>query len=438
MKKLITMKKTWLIACLSIFFAVDLYAQQPFSVAWETKGTSSSDYGIQKTITGNALGISLETTEGDYGALGTLSLYSYNNNTAVASVSGLAVGEAWGRYRATSTAPCFTVADINTNEYAQYIVESSSDRYMKINDIKIAAVGGSTGNVRLVVKYSKDGVNFMDMPQSATYYDADGNASAYAANSAATAIPLISNLAGTALPQDKRTIVYVNLGVKLDKDAGEKFYLRVYPFLTATTTSARFIFLRSTIFSGITTDEEETLPLKFVSFTAKPNPQNNSVVELKWQTTNEVNTENFLMERKTDATEFQEIGVKASKNTSGLQNYAYTDNNAPVGKVYYRLKQVDKDGKHQYSDIAVVEVKNRVEFNIYPNPAQNVLNVQLGSENITEIRVLNTNGQKLLSTPVSSRETNKTINISSLSKGTYILQKIENSVAKGSKVFIKQ
>ena len=199
----------------------------------------------------------------------------------------------------------------------------------------------------------------------------------------------------------------------------------------------KVIFSDNVRIGTIVVTEASTTPLNFLSFTAKPHVSGKSV-SLNWQTTNEVNTKEFIIEKRTDATEFKAIDTKASYNTSGVHNYSYTDNNVAAGKVYYRLKQVDKDGVFKYSDIAVADIKNGLSLSVYPNPTSDILNVEIGDEDTNELQVLNTNGQVVLSYKVVAGESSKSLNIASLKPGTYILQKIVNGSAKEAQKFIRQ
>ena len=86
------------------------------------------------------------------------------------------------------------------------------------------------------------------------------------------------------------------------------------------------------------------LPLDFLSFNAKLTDGISKQVKLSWSTANEVNTKSFAIERKTSAG-FATIGSIASNNTAGTSNYSFTDIAPATGVNYYRIKQIDKDGK---------------------------------------------------------------------------------------------
>jgi hypothetical protein len=63
------------------------------------------------------------------------------------------------------------------------------------------------------------------------------------------------------------------------------------------------------------------------------------------------------------------------------------------GVSYYRLKQTDFDGSFSYSNIESVNFKSDIEFNVYPNPVKEVLNIKVSSSNNYETKVISSTGQ---------------------------------------------
>ncbi len=164
-----------------------------------------------------------------------------------------------------------------------------------------------------------------------------------------------------------------------------------------------------------------TLPLNFLSFTAKPDALGKSV-NLNWQTSNEVNTKEFIIEKKIANTEFAAIGSMSSNNTSGIHNYSYTDHNTIPGVAYYRLKQVDNDGIYSYSTVVSADIKGNLNFSIYPNPTTDRLNVVHESALASStVKILNLSGKTLIENAVSIGSTATDINVSALSTGSYVL-----------------
>ncbi|MEO0043296.1 MAG: hypothetical protein RL329_2744 [Bacteroidota bacterium] len=126
------------------------------------------------------------------------------------------------------------------------------------------------------------------------------------------------------------------------------------------------------IFSQTWTIHTSTLPLELLHFKAEKQAE---TVLLNWQTTNEQNTSHFDIERSTDATHFWTIGTVKSQNKTALNDYHFTDAHLPSGILYYRLKQVDNDGKTTLSPIRSIEKSDKFYYNLSPNPTQNVLTI---------------------------------------------------------------
>ncbi|MRX46189.1 T9SS type A sorting domain-containing protein [Pedobacter puniceum] len=179
-----------------------------------------------------------------------------------------------------------------------------------------------------------------------------------------------------------------------------------------------------------------TLPLNLLSFTAKSDAFGKAV-NLNWKTTNEVNTKEFSIERRTDNSDFVSIGTITSKNTDGIHNYNFTDNNAVAGNSYYRLKQIDNDGKFQYSDIQSVKIDGGVSLSLYPNPTTDELNISHALASNASIKVLNIQGSTVLEQKLGQGTTLSNIGVSQLSPGTYILM-LNNSGQQSTIKFIKK
>lgn len=163
---------------------------------------------------------------------------------------------------------------------------------------------------------------------------------------------------------------------------------------------------------------DPSLPLTFLSFTATANTLRNSV-NLNWRTANEINTKEFIVEKRTDVTEFVGIDVLSSQGTLGVHNYTYSDDNVGTGNVYYRLKQVDIDGNYAFSDVVQLNIAHAILM-VYPNPAKHVVNVSHKPAKAT-IRVLSLDSKILLNHSVEDGITSSNLNISHLLPGTYLL-----------------
>ena len=95
-------------------------------------------------------------------------------------------------------------------------------------------------------------------------------------------------------------------------------------------------------------------------------------VQLEWFTSKETNNYGFEIQKRYDNTEFEKIGfVQGSNNTTEGNDYSFTDTDLLSYRIYYRLKQIDFNGKFKYSDVVMVEDPALNEFQLYrnyPNP----------------------------------------------------------------------
>jgi hypothetical protein len=81
----------------------------------------------------------------------------------------------------------------------------------------------------------------------------------------------------------------------------------------------------------------------------------NDVVELEWTTSSEINNDYFEIHRSFNGSDFDIVGtVPGAGNSNSSINYFWSDLEPLLGTVYYRLKQVDYDGKHEYSRLLAV------------------------------------------------------------------------------------
>ena len=107
-----------------------------------------------------------------------------------------------------------------------------------------------------------------------------------------------------------------------------------------------------------------------------------ATVAVKWTTTSETNNKHFLLERSADGINFSVIENIAGSNNSSGHEYAVTDSKPLTGNNFYRLAQIDIDGKTTYFSILKVVVPvsaNQLLFRISPNPVVNTVLLELVS-----------------------------------------------------------
>jgi poly(3-hydroxybutyrate) depolymerase len=121
------------------------------------------------------------------------------------------------------------------------------------------------------------------------------------------------------------------------------------------------------------------LPVEFSYFKGQKGSAGNL---LQWGTATEQNNDYFSIERSEDGGRFVSIGKVAGAGTGHAANdYTFTDTKLSSGTYYYRLKQVDKDGKFVYSKMILISDNSRTgAAQMYPNPVQAGLSIVINND----------------------------------------------------------
>lgn len=161
------------------------------------------------------------------------------------------------------------------------------------------------------------------------------------------------------------------------------------------------------------------LPVKWLSFDAA---SVGTGVALHWVTAEEINATAYQVEWSTDGMRYIPVGTLAAKNTAS--SYAFTHESPKSGLNYYRIKQIDLDGRSTYSKVITVRTTAETAvLSIFPNPATDKLTVQVPAAASKRIaRIFDANGR-----PVGQKQFSGTVNlleidIHALSAGWYLLQ----------------
>lgn len=132
---------------------------------------------------------------------------------------------------------------------------------------------------------------------------------------------------------------------------------------------------------GFLIDDPTALPVTGMVLAANLSQK---IVTLTWKTETEINTSSFVIERSFDNIKFESIGqLGAAGNSGTTRNYRFVNNLSDVilstNFVFYRIRQVDLDGKFTYSNIAVVKPPFEEGVKVWPNPFQSSLTLSIGS-----------------------------------------------------------
>ena len=197
----------------------------------------------------------------------------------------------------------------------------------------------------------------------------------------------------------------------------------------ATATESSSVFSKSvdnipnfSIFTMITTT---ALPVSLLDFAGKMDNQN---AFLTWKTASESNNQGFDVEKSADGIYFQKIGfVKGMGTSVQLNAYNFTDFNFNK-TAYFRLKQMDFDGKFTYSAVVSLQ-KNKSknsEINAFPNPnlSENVLNISFleGATTNSQINIFDGLGRLVYQNQNLDSQYLLRIDVKNWANGLYLIQ----------------
>jgi uncharacterized delta-60 repeat protein len=177
------------------------------------------------------------------------------------------------------------------------------------------------------------------------------------------------------------------------------------------------------------------LPLHLLSFSGR---NINGTVQLNWATENEINTSHFDIERSSDNITFNKTGEIAAVNNSLRNNYTFTDIQPQSRINYYRLKQIDKDGRFTYSSVIIFSVNaNELLFALSPNPANDFISITYpGKKEKVTVSIYDSHG-RLVKEQTQKGQLIIKVSIQQLALGMYIIRLMDGNAMQQAK-FIKQ
>jgi hypothetical protein len=174
--------------------------------------------------------------------------------------------------------------------------------------------------------------------------------------------------------------------------------------------------------SGSNTD----LPVELLSFDSEVNKKS---INVYWQTASELDSDYFELERSADGENWEVLGrLAAAGNSNTLLDYSFIDQNPLMGDNYYRLHQVDFDGKDEYFGPIYQRYANEelnVQIRVYPNPnTDGQLTIKMNSNMMLGdvIEIYDVAGRLQKTITVSEEINTMQLNISDLKKGVYIIR----------------
>jgi len=160
------------------------------------------------------------------------------------------------------------------------------------------------------------------------------------------------------------------------------------------------------------------LPVKFSGFDAK---KEGSGVRLTWNVETEENLAGDQVEKSNDGTRFSTIGTVQAE---GRSSYSFVDAQPLSGKIFYRIKSLDIDGKYQYSPVVSLNGgKSSLVLKAFPLPVVNKVTIQHTAANaLTRISISAEDGRIIKSIVPANGAIQTSVDLSSIKAGLYFVR----------------
>lgn len=178
-------------------------------------------------------------------------------------------------------------------------------------------------------------------------------------------------------------------------------------------------------------------PLNFLSFEVS---QAEKTVFLNWTTDNEQNVSHFNILISQDGKSWSTLPVNIPAKNQSLNEYQYTIDASNSGVTYYKIQEIDKDGKTDFSKVKSLNFGNDDEIYVYPNPADEKAHIRysLSGEKILTVIIFDVQGKKIFENTYSSLAEKGEITIDlDMASGIYILEVIADTFVKDIKLIKK-
>lgn len=158
------------------------------------------------------------------------------------------------------------------------------------------------------------------------------------------------------------------------------------------------------------------LPIKWLTVNGNINNQRQAVIN--WKVV-ESRVAQYEIEKSADGRSFSTIASVTSKG-DGENNYQFIENSILQGKAFYRIKQIDKDGRYSHSPIVKLSDISQ-QISVYPSPVKDIVTVSVGRDLLNKkVQLMDVSGKALNTINITSLSF--TINMSNYSNGIYVLK----------------
>ncbi len=324
----------------------------------------------------------------------------------------------------------------NTSPVVNYTIPVATDADAVAYTLTPAKGGANPYVAGDVIAYTTDANGAVYNAATALVYQTNGTLQPTVAGSVAptNGIASANAVAGTITgPGTTSATTLADIGLAVD--ATGRLVVDANPSKTKLKAGSYSVQITTTdVNGGVTTQTvsfvipANPLPVVLSAFTASAVANRDALLD--WTTASEINSAAFDIERSFDGVSFTKVGQQTAKGTSSTPTaYAFTDKGvaslATTGLVYYRLRQVDLDGKAAYSPVRTVSFTKAAvaSLSLFPNPAQTTTSLdlrQLSAAGTYQVSLLDATGRVVRTLTLGGGQL-QSLEVSTLASGSYIV-----------------
>ncbi len=181
---------------------------------------------------------------------------------------------------------------------------------------------------------------------------------------------------------------------------------------------------------GFKLERQAIMPVEMISFSGTKFGTKSSL--LSWQTATEIDNDYFLVEHSIDGKEFETLAkVQGAGNSLETKSYSYEHTSPAHGMNYYRLRQVDFDGKFTFSNVIAINFDGSDRYRIYPTKIDNELTFATDENLKSKLNytIVDNLGRTVNSGIIAAGITEYTIDVSNLNTGSYFVVLYNESIS---------
>ena len=171
------------------------------------------------------------------------------------------------------------------------------------------------------------------------------------------------------------------------------------------------------------------LPVELLSFEVKKTDSHQ--VNITWATSSELGLDYFEVERSQDGITWDDLtSINPLKGDDYPKIYTTKDRFPYTGLSYYRLKEINADGRSKELSIKTILIDQpKTEVKLYPNPTNRITYLEGDMEELSTVHIYNSSGDEVTQAIQKKQHNDVTLELDfkEVPSGTYVIKTKQNT-----------